>query len=207
MPIHTGEERDLLAGCSGRSLSGLTWMNEPAGWEYTDSGLYIEPDGHTDMFRKYGAPPRDDACFLFTEIANDFSLLACLKVDGAGFGDAGGIAIRHDAERWAKLCIERSPLGEVSIVSVVTNHWSDDANNEVLREPVASLRITRIGNLIGMHYRVENAWRFVRAFGVDWPATLTVGELAQAPFAAGCKVYCTALSLSPKTVTDFRSGA
>jgi len=207
MTPYSGQNMDLLAGCAGRKVSALRWMNEPKVWKYSAAGLYIEPDGHTDMFHKFGAPTRDDACFLFTEASGDFSLTAHLKAEGVAFGDAGGIAVRHDAQHWAKLCVERSPLGEISIVSVVTNQWSDDANNEVLNTPEAWVRITRIGDLIGMHYRVESAWRFVRVFAVNWLARLKVGLLAQAPFAAGCKVHCSALSLSPRTVSDFRSGA
>ena len=198
---------DLLAGCSGGRLSNdLRWMNEPGIWRCTESGLYLEPDGKTDVFRKYGSPPKDNACFLFTQAIGDFSLIAHLRVESTAFGDAGAISIRCDERMWAKLCIERSPAGEIAIVSVVTSEWSDDANNELLRTPEAWLRITRTGNLIGMHYRRENAWRFVRAFGLEWPAVVQVGIQAQAPMQAGCRVYCRELKLSQDVVTDFRSG-
>jgi uncharacterized protein len=198
---------DLLAGCSDHTLSNtLQWMHEPATWRCSASGLYIEPDGRTDVFRKYGCPPKDSACFLWTEASGDFSLTAHLAVESIAFGDAGAIAIRRDERMWAKLCIERSPAGELSIVSVVTNEWSDDANNELLPSPEAWLRITRVGNLVGMHYRRAGAWRFVRAFGLEWPPLLRVGVQAQAPLQEGCKVVCSELELSRTVVGDFRSG-
>ncbi len=206
MTAETFETLDLLAGCAGRTLTGVAWLNEPKDWTVADGVLRIVPNGHTDMFRKIAAPPRDDACFLFTTASGDFSLTACVKADGVEFGDAGGIAVRVDHEHWAKLCIERSPLGETSIVSVVTNEWSDDANNELLHTADAWLRITRLGNLIGMHYRMGQAWRFVRAFGVNWAATVRAGLIAQAPLAAGCTVRCSTVTLSSTAVRDFRSG-
>ncbi len=198
---------NLLTGCFGQRLSSrLAWLNPPAVWHCDGSELYIEPHGRTDAFRKYGCQPRDNACFLFTEVRADFSLVAHLNVESTAFGDAGAIAIRRDEHMWAKLCIERSPAGEISIVSVVTNGWSDDANNELLHEPNAWVRITRIGNLIGMHYRRDGLWRFVRAFGLEWPATVMAGVQAQAPLQAGCKVRCRELTLSADVVRDFRSG-
>ena len=199
---------NLFLDCSGRGLAnGLKWRNEPAAWNFTAEGLFVEPDGKTDVFRKHGYPAKDTACFLYTEVSGDFSLTANLKMEGTAFGDAGAITIRRDEQMWAKLCVERSPAGETSIVSVVTNPWSDDANNELLAAPGAHLRITRIDNLIGMHYRASgDAWRFVRAFGLDWPSVVKVGFQAQAPVQAGCKVYCEQLILSKDVVRDFRSG-
>ena len=198
---------NLFLNCSGRGLAnGLKWLNEPAAWNFTAEGLFVEPDGKTDVFRKHGHPAKDTACFLYTEVSGDFSLTANLKIGGTAFGDAGAITIRRDEQMWAKLCVERSPAGETSIVSVVTNPWSDDANNELLGTPGAHLRITRIDNLIGMHYRASgDAWRFVRAFGLDWPSGVKVGFQAQAPVQAGCNVYCRQLILSKDVVRDFRS--
>jgi regulation of enolase protein 1 (concanavalin A-like superfamily) len=200
---------NLIDQCTGQTLPGeLKWRNEPAVWRFDPEGLYIEPRGKTDVFRKYQHPPRDTACFLYTEIAGDFTLSAKISLEGKVFGDAGAVTIRRDETMWAKLCIERSPGGETSIVSVVTHGWSDDANNELLRTPEGDLRITRIENLIGMHYRVGRApWRFVRAFALDWPTVVNAGVQAQAPLEAGCKVRCAELTLSRETVRDFRSGA
>jgi uncharacterized protein len=199
---------NLLQHGAGRSLpAGLAWRNEPAVWSFRPDGIHIEPDGQTDAFRKYQHPPKDSACFLYTEVAGDFTLAARLAVVPTAFGDAGAITIRQDENRWAKLCVERSPAGEVSIVSVVTDVWSDDANNELLPTPAAELRITRLGNRIGMHYRQEaGPWRFVRTFGLEWPAVVQVGLQAQAPLQTGCRVHCAVLTLSPQVVTDFRGG-
>lgn len=199
---------NLFMNCSGVHLTnGLKWLNEPEVWDFNKEALYIAPDGKTDVFRKYGHPARDNACFLYTEVEGDFTLISKLKVEATAFADAGAITVRSDERMWAKLCIERSPIGETSIVSVVTSGWSDDANNELLETPGAYLRITRIGNVIAMHYSLAGkTWRFVRTFALDWPSVVKAGIQAQAPVQAGCKVYCEELRLSRAVVRDFRSG-
>ena len=199
---------DLFKNCIERQVgNGLQWLNEPEEWYFNNEGLYIRPDGKTDVFRKYNQTAKDSACFLFTEVEGDFTLLSKIWVESTAFADAGAITIRGDEKLWAKLCIEQSPVGELSIVSVVTNEWSDDANNELLQTSEAFLRITRKGNLIGMHYSVTGkTWRFVRTFALDWPLILQVGVQAQAPVREGCKVYVEELHVSKEVISDFRSG-
>ena len=124
-----------------------------------------------------------------------------------GFGDAAAMTVRAKDNLWAKLCLERSPIGDVSVVSVVTNVNSDDANNELLKKPSCFLRITRKGDVFGMHYSLDGTvWRFVRTFILDMPETVMVGIHAQAPFMGGCKVLFKSLEMYGVPVEDFRSG-
>ncbi len=200
---------DLFAGCSGQRLSsGLKWIAPPPRWGFENGRLEIEPQGFTDFFRPVDGASSDNACLLFVMAKGDFTAVASATAELAGFGDAAALTIREGPERWAKICIERSPIGEVAIVSVVTDGFSDDANNELLREARGMLRITRRGNEFGMHYSLDGErWRFVRAFGMDMPAEIMVGVHAQAPFGAGCRAIFTGFSLVPGAVKDFRSGA
>jgi uncharacterized protein len=199
---------NLFSNCSGGHLTnGLQWLHEPKAWNFKNEVLCVEPYGKTDAFRKYKQPAKDDACFLYVEVKGDFTLITKLRLEATVFGDAGAITIRGDEKTWAKLCIERSPCGETSIVSVVTNEWSDDANNELLVAPEAYLRLIRVENLVGMHFSLDGeTWRFVRAFGLEWPSTVNVGIQAQAPLQAGCRAYFEELKFSRKVVSDFRSG-
>jgi regulation of enolase protein 1 (concanavalin A-like superfamily) len=55
---------NLFMNCSGVHLTnGLKWLNEPEVWDFNKEALYVAPDGKTDVFRKYGHPARDNACF------------------------------------------------------------------------------------------------------------------------------------------------
>lgn len=199
---------NLLADCAGKTLAnGLRWLNEPPEWEVDNAGLRIVPRAPSDFFRPYDGPTNDNCCLLYKEIAGDFTATTHVTVDLAGFGDAAALTVRASETRWAKLCLERSPIGEVSVVSVVTDPWSDDSNSEIVTTSECYLRLTRKGDVFGMHYGLDGAkWRFVRAFALEVPPMVMVGIHAQAPFAPGCRALFRSLTLSPEPVADLRSG-
>jgi len=207
-PTDPGRTMNLLADCTGRSLANdLTWLNEPPEWSIDDSGLIIVPRAPSDFFRPYGGSANDNCCLLYREIAGDFTAATQVSAELVDFGDAAALTVRAHEAQWAKLCLERSPIGEVSLVSVVTDPWSDDSNNERVRSPECYLRLTRKGNIFGMHYSLDGTkWRFVRTFGLEMPSTVMVGIHAQAPFRHGCRALFRSLTISSEPVADFRSG-
>ena len=200
---------DLFHGCRDQQLNdALAWLNEPPTWSFDAEGLTIVPAAETDFFRPYQGDPKDNAALLYTRVTGDFTAMTHVRAHLVGFGDAAVLTVRAHATQWAKLCLERSPIGDVSAVSVVTHPWSDDANNELVPTPECFLRITRRGDVFGMHYSLDGAtWRFVRTFGMAMPETVMVGVHAQAPFVGGCRATFTRLDLVPEPVADFRSGA
>jgi regulation of enolase protein 1 (concanavalin A-like superfamily) len=200
--------RDLFDGCHDQVLvEGLTWLHEPPEWRFDDGELLIVPAAQTDFFRPYQGASRDNACLLYTEVTGDFTAVTEASAHLVGFGDAAALTVRAGPTQWAKLCLERSPIGDISAVSVVTNPTSDDANNELLDDPACFLRITRKGDVFGMHYSLDGeVWRFVRTFGMAMPQTVMVGVHAQAPYVGGCWARFAGLSLSSEPVADFRSG-
>jgi uncharacterized protein len=200
---------NLFASCTGVNLgAGLRWLNEPPTWSFdADHRLSLEPQAKTDFFRSREQQARDDACMLYVPVQGDFTLSAHVAAHLVDFGDAAGLMVRGAPDCWAKLCVERSPVGEVAIVSVVTAPDSDDANGELLARPEAYLRLTRRGDLFGMHCSAHgDRWRFVRAFTLSAAKQLTVGLHAQAPFSGGCRATCDFLRLQDAGIADFRSG-
>jgi uncharacterized protein len=199
---------DLFEGCRGTSLSDrLQWLREPESWGFQPEGLAIVPAGRTDFFCPVVGEPVDNACLLYTRVRGDFTAVTDARAVLAGFGDAAALTIRARAGLWAKICIERSPHGQVSIVTVVTSGRSDDANNEILETPAAALRVTRSGAAFAFHYRVgDGKWRFVRTFGLEMPEEIMVGIHAQAPFGAGCRASFARFELEQRAVANFRSG-
>lgn len=198
---------NLFEGCEAKRLArGLAWTNEPPEWRFDDGRLLIVPAAKTDFYRPYGGGGNDSAGLLATTVEGDFTLITRVTVSLVAFGDAAAVTVRAGATQWAKLCLERSPLGETSAVSVVTDPWSDDANNE-LAPQTCSLRLTRKGNLFGMHYSVDGVtWRFVRSFAMEAPRSVLVGVHAQAPFEGGCRATFVSAELRHAAVEDFRSG-
>jgi regulation of enolase protein 1 (concanavalin A-like superfamily) len=198
---------NLFDGCTGRSLAnGLAWLREPSEWKFDDGALTVVPQVGSDFFR---TPEQafDSAYLLYKHVTGDFTMSTQVRGHLIAFGDAAAIMVRAGEAQWAKLCMEASPAGEVSLVSVVTDPWSDDANGELLERSECYLRLTRKGDLFGMHYSLDGArWRFVRAFFFDLPPTVMVGVHAQAPFQEGCWTTFGFLDLTPQAVQDFRSG-
>ena len=199
---------NLLVDCNGMTLANdLKWLNEPPEWEFGDTGLRIVPRAPSDFFRPYDGPPNDNCCLLYRETTGDFTATAQVTAQLVDFGDAAALTVRASETQWAKLCLERSPIGEVSLVSVVTNPWSDDSNSEIVTSSECYLRLTRKGNVFGMHYSLDGTkWRFVRTFALELPPRVMVGIHAQAPFTPGCQVVFQSLTVSPDPVGDFRSG-
>lgn len=199
---------NLFEGCHDKSLAnGLAWLNEPPEWGFDADGLTITPDTKTDFFRGYLRAPNDNAGLLYVNVTGDFTAVTRAQAHLVGFGDAAAITVRASATQWAKLCLERSPTGDIAAVSVVTNPWSDDANNELLTQPECYLRLTRAGDVFAMHYSVDGArWRFVRTFGLVLPPTVMIGIHAQAPFVGGCSTRFSFFTLTHEAVKDFRSG-
>ncbi len=217
IPIESYEDIDatpeeftmnLFDGCNGQHLENdLAWMNPPQDWSFDKQELRVVPEKGTDFFRPFEREPRDNACLLYRAVRGDFTAATWVSVKLIGFGDAAAVTVRTSEQAWAKLCLERSPIGELNAVSVVTNPWSDDSNGELIREPWCWLRLTRKGNLFGMHYSLSGSqWRFVRAFTVEMPQEVLVGVHAQAPFETGCEALFHSFDLLDNGVEDFRSG-
>ena len=201
--------KNLFSGCQGKKTSNdLNWLNEPEDWSFDNDGkLTIIPNAVTDFFRPYGQSPNDNACLLYTKVTGDFTVVTKTKAVFAGFGDATAITVRSKEDLWAKVCMEQSPIGDISVVSVVTNGYSDDSNGELLQQPECYLRITRNGDVFGMHYSLDGkVWRFVRYVVFPAPKEVMVGVHAQAPFAGGCEGEFEFFKIANEAVKDFRSG-
>jgi regulation of enolase protein 1 (concanavalin A-like superfamily) len=188
-------------------LREFSWLNDPKSWALEAGVLSMVPNTKTDFFRSPLGEIRDSACLLSKPVSGDFTVIAHTRAKLVGFGDASAVTVRESAGKWAKLCLERSPIGDINAVSVVTDGFSDDANSELLGGPEAWLRITRRGDLFGMHHSIDGeTWRFVRAFALDVPAKVDVGIHAQAPYAEGCSVEFDYFEIRDTAVQDFRSG-
>ncbi|MGL4257160.1 MAG: DUF1349 domain-containing protein [Microbacterium sp.] len=122
--------------------------------------------------------------------------------------DAGVLAIWGDADHWAKLCFERSPLGESMVVSVVTNTWSDDCNSTVVEDAAVHLRLSRLNRRTwAFHSSTDgHRWDFVRLFRLEWDGPVHVGFLAQAPTGESCRAVFDRIRFVPHPPSDLRDG-
>ena len=167
------------------------------------SDLFLDPAGDAsvpDAGRFLGVPP-----------AGDFTLRARVDVDFHATFDAAVLLVHASASLWAKLCLEYSPQGRPTVVTVVTRGTSDDSNSFEVAGTSVRLRITRSGRAWVFHASVDGSyWRLVRYFALgehESGLTARVGFLAQSPTGEGCRAVFDEIGFSPGAPADLRDGS
>jgi uncharacterized protein len=167
------------------------------------SDLFLDPAGDgtgPDAGRFLGEPP-----------AGDFTLRARVEVDFHATFDAAVLLVQASASAWAKLCLEYSPQGRPTVVTVVTRGLSDDANAFEADAASAWLRMTRTGRAWAFHASADgDYWRLVRYFTLgehEAGSTARVGFLAQSPTGKGCRAVFDEIALRAGAPADLRDGS
>ncbi len=121
--------------------------------------------------------------------------------------DAAVLVVWVSDDVWAKLCLELSPQGQVTVVSVVTRGTSDDCNSVALGRPEVHLRISRLERAYAFHYSQDGvSWKLVRFFALGEKQRAEVGFLAQSPTGDGCTAEFRDIDFAPQKLGDVRSG-
>jgi regulation of enolase protein 1 (concanavalin A-like superfamily) len=198
-------EQPLLSLLEPQGMPHPVWSIE-AGTLTMDapprSDLFVNPSGSDGDLPSLGR--------LVTSVDGDFMFSARVEADIHQFGDAGVLYVEYDEQLWFKLCLECTPKGEPSVVSVVTRGTSDDANSWILDRPYAYFRVSRRGPGFALHASTDGGdWTLVRHFGLGIPDTahVKVGFLAQSPVGEGCRATFTEVSLVHATLADIRDGS
>jgi regulation of enolase protein 1 (concanavalin A-like superfamily) len=187
----------------------LQWEHTPPAWEsLPGGGLRVHVPARVDYFQDpAGRMTKDDAPYLWLNVAGDFVARAHIRPGFTTTWDAGALMVRSDAQLWAKLCYESTDLGTTAAVSVVTQDKSDDANGADLNLPDLWLQVVRSGNVFSMHYALDGRhWRMVRLFSLPVPPTVRVGLVAQCPAGPGTTIDFLHFSVEPGAVKDMRAG-
>ena len=167
------------------------------------SDLFLDPAGD-------GAGP-DAGRFLGEPPAGDFTLRARVDVGFRTTFDAGVLLVQASASVFAKLCLEYSPQGRPTVVTVVTRGISDDATSFEVGATSAWLRITRSGRAWAFHASTDGSyWSLIRYFALrEHEAGLTarVGFLAQSPTGESCRAVFDHIAFSAGAPADLRDGS
>jgi regulation of enolase protein 1 (concanavalin A-like superfamily) len=171
-------------------------------------GLTLTAGPRTDWFvDANGQPPKTNAPALVFPFAAGAALSAAVAVDHRATFDAGVLVLWQHDTSWAKLCFERSPQGELLVVSVVTRGISDDANAVVVPSDRVWLRVSRVGRAFAFHHSFDGRWwHFTRYFALAGDGDTFVGFEAQSPTGEGCTATFTDMSLGAAP-TDLRDGS
>jgi regulation of enolase protein 1 (concanavalin A-like superfamily) len=187
----------------------LGWLSTPAAWSQANGSLTIDAGPRTDWFidPAGNATPILNAPALVGRIAGDFVFGARVEVDFSETFDAGVLVVHSGELAWAKLCFERSPDAEPTIVSVVTRGVSDDANSLVVDGNSVWLRIARLGSAFAFHASTDGSrWRLVRHFALAAAETPAAGFLVQSPLGEGCRARFDEISFEARRLDDLRNG-
>jgi uncharacterized protein len=186
----------------------LSWQPEPVAFEAGGTSLSAEAGAKTDLFVDPGSGAEHlNAPRLLGPVAGDFTLAARVGVDFRSTFDAGVLLLLAHERAWAKLCLELSPRGKPTVVSVVTRGVSDDCNSFATDRYGVWLRIARLGVAFAFHAsRDGTRWELVRHFALDSDTGLQVGFLVQSPLGGGCTARFDDIAFAPVRLADIRSG-
>jgi uncharacterized protein len=186
----------------------MDWQPAPVSFEAGERSLQAEARGRTDLFVDPGSGVEHlNAPRLLGPVAGDFTLAARVGVDLQSTFDAGALLLLAHERLWAKLCLELSPEGKPTVVSVVTREVSDDCNSFATERNDVWLRIARLGTAFAFHASTDGTrWELVRHFALAADSELQVGFLVQSPLGGGCTVRFDEIAFTQVRLEDIRSG-
>lgn len=191
--------------------SPLRWIGTPQAWSLDGEErpkLAITAGGKTDWFLDPGGSVNIlNAPALVFPVLAPCMLKARVTSNASATFDAGVLAVYQSDNQWAKLCFERSPQGQLTIVSVVTKGTSDDCNSVPVDGSTVYLRLSVLEKAYAFHYSLDaHTWNLVRYFTLDQRKTVEMGFLSQSPLGDGCTASFDEIAYEPKLLNDIRSG-
>ena len=205
-PDLTGNEPDSV-GFDAVPFA-LEWLCPPADWHVEPGRLVVSAPARTDWFIDpiRARPVRTAPLLVGPAPTGDFTWEAHVVLDGDAMFDAAGLFVYDDDDHWAKLAVEVTAAGP-TIVSVVTDTFSDDCNSTVLAQSNAWLRLGRVGDAIAFHASDDGArWELVRVFRPPSGAA-RIGFICQAPTGTGCTGTFDAIVFTARSLSDVRDGS
>ena len=107
----------------------FTWMTLPESYNMEGDKIVVCAGKGTNVFDEPSGNFRDtNFPFYCEEWEGDFVLSAKINPVFNSLYDLGCLMVWQDEDKWIKFAYENSDAGFPSIVSVVTNEYSDDCN-------------------------------------------------------------------------------
>lgn len=162
----------------------LNEFNSPLNVEFkNDSVVIITSRGKTNLFNSPGDNYyKQDAPMLLFHPDSNFIFSAKIEADLKEVYDVAALVLYQDKDLWAKLCFENSIDKKATVVSVVTNRYSDDCNSIEIAAKYVYLSIAKKGDELSFHFSTDKInWHLVRHFRMGFSKNdLMIG------FAAHC---------------------
>lgn len=187
-------------------FSKFQWMNESECRVENDT-FYIKSTPNSDFFcNPTDGMPIATAPFLYQEMEGDFLIKVCAKPTFVSTYDACTVFVYVDDKHWLKIAFEYTDLGTHSIVTVATNHYSDDANGVDMKGDAVYLQVMRKGNVFACHYSTDDVnYKMARLLRMDIPTVVKIGVSAQSPTGEGQFMAFKDLTISQTLPEDIRN--
>jgi regulation of enolase protein 1 (concanavalin A-like superfamily) len=188
----------------------LVWDRPPAAWSADGDGVVVGAGPRTDLFADPAGDGLTDTApaALLTPPPGDGAFRCRVGADLRATFDAAVVRVHAGPGQWAKLCLERSPAGIPTLVSVVTRGRSDDANGPAAAAGWTWLRALRRGPVWAFHTSADGRrWELLRLFRFPDPAPVQVGISVQSPVGEGCTARFHDLAWTGPVPGDLRDGA
>jgi len=188
-------------------LKKFQWLNR-AECRISEKSLIINAHPRSDFFiSPAGDKKSSDAALFFTETEDEFILKAKVTHSFKSVFDAAALMVYSDETCWAKLCFELTDFGSHSVVAVVTNGFSDDANGVKIPGNSVWLQITRKDNLIAFHYSEDGTnLEKVRFFRLPVNKKVKTGFVAQSPLGGGGEFMFEDILFKTGGIADVKKG-
>ena len=112
-----------------------------------------------------------------------------------------------EEDLWLKMAMEMDERKKTRMVSVRTIGTSDDNNHDVVEAKSVYMKISSDTKTVGFYYSLDNkTWQLIRLFRNDYPASIWLGISAQSPLGNGTSAVFEDMSLTRKSISDFRLG-
>jgi regulation of enolase protein 1 (concanavalin A-like superfamily) len=196
------------------ALPGITFtrsLNGAAANGRVEQGrLTLRSDARRDNFRDPdGKLSSNTAPVLLASVDNTkpFTLTARITPTFLKTYDAGTLYIYVKEDLWLKMAMEMDERGKTRMVTVRTIGTSDDNNHDVVDAKGVYMKISSDTKTVAFYYSLDNeTWQLVRLFRNDYPASVWVGVSTQSPLGEGTSAVFEGLSLTNRSVSDFRLG-
>ncbi len=185
----------------------LHWHNEPQSWDISNGQLTIRASARTDWFiDPQGTVNVGNAPVLLFPVSSPCMLSAQVSADHVATYDAGVLMVYESPRAWAKFCLELSPQGLPTIVSVVTKGISDDCNAFAVNGPVY-MRVAKLEQAYAFHLSQDgHTWNLIRYFKLEDSPDAQLGFEAQSPTGAGCTASFRDIRFEARLLKELRSG-
>lgn len=192
-------------------MDDLHWLQTPGiDLSVADGRISFGAPAESDWF----CDPRNDSVVTGAPVlvryrgAGPVVLSANVDAEQASMFDAAGLFVHQTDDRWVKFALERSPLGESTVVTVRTAGRSDDCNHWVLDGTSGHMRVAVDERSVAFHLQdVDGTWRLVRYAALPQPGEFSIGLIVQSPTGGGVRGVFSDVTIEERVIEELRDGS